>query len=92
MTDHALFFQGAFALYESGQLEEETYRAYLEWLVVNLSMPGGSAWWSEVGHAFFPGRMVEAVEARLALGGIPDISDTYVLRLDDPPPSQGSEE
>lgn len=84
MTDHALFFQGAFALYEAGQLEAETYRAYLEWFVINLSLPGGAAWWSELGRPFFTRRMVAAVEARLALGEIPDISDAYFLRLDEP--------
>jgi hypothetical protein len=50
LTDHALFFQGAFALYESGQLEEETYRAYLDWFACNVATPGGVAWWEEV-HA-----------------------------------------
>jgi hypothetical protein len=84
MTDQVLFFQGAFALYEAGHLDSETYRAYLEWLVVNIATPGGTAWWSEVG-AFFPKAMVEAVESRLARGEIPDVSDTYVLRLDEPP-------
>jgi hypothetical protein len=30
INDHALFFQGVFALRESGTLEEETYEAYLQ--------------------------------------------------------------
>jgi hypothetical protein len=29
--DHAVFFQGAFALYEEGQLDRQTYEDYLTW-------------------------------------------------------------
>jgi hypothetical protein len=84
MTDHATFFQGAFALHESGQLEEETYRAYLEWFAIQVSTPGGSAWWDEVGRSFLaPRRMIDAIEARLARGQVPDISGTFLLRLDE---------
>jgi hypothetical protein len=91
MSDLALFFQGTFALRESGHLEEETYRAYLDWFAINISTPGGSAWWSEAGRPFYNKRMVQAVESRLAQGGVPDISDTYLLRLDETSPGARSE-
>ena len=83
--DHALFFQGAFALYESGQLEEETYQAYLTWFTCQLATPGGAAWWAE-GRAFYPARMVEALDARLSRGDLPDIREMEIFRLDEYPP------
>jgi hypothetical protein len=56
-SDQALFFQGAFALHETGQLEEETYRAYLDWFASNVATPGGSAWWEQIGRPIFMARM-----------------------------------
>jgi hypothetical protein len=87
LIDHALFFQGAFALYEAGQLEEETYNAYLDWFACQLATPGGSAWWAELGRPFLFKRPVEAVEARLAQGRLPDITQLSYLRLDGGSPS-----
>jgi len=88
LTDHALFFQGAFALYESGQLEEETYRGYLDWFACNVATPGGAAWWEEIGRPFYVKRMVEAVDARLTQGRLPDITQLGFLRLDETTPNQ----
>ena len=82
-TDHALFFQGVFALYESGQLEEATYRGYLDWFACNVATPGGAAWWEEIGRPFYVPRMVEAVDERLTEGGLPDITQLGFLRLDE---------
>jgi len=87
ISDSALFFQGAFALYESGQLEEETYQAYLDWFACTVATPGGTAWWEEVGRPFFFKRAVKAVDERLAQGQLPDITQLGFLRLDDAPPA-----
>jgi len=72
-NDQALFFQGTFALRESGQLEEETYQAYLAWFCMNVATPGGTRWWEMVARPTYTPRMVVAVGARLAAGGLPDI-------------------
>jgi len=83
IADHALFVQGAFALYEAGQLEEQTYRAYLHFFACHLITPGGAAWWAETGRPFFVGRMVEAVDKRLAEGNLPDITQLAFFNADD---------
>jgi hypothetical protein len=43
MGDHAVFFQGAFALHEEGQLDRLTYEDYLTWFACQVATPGGSA-------------------------------------------------
>jgi hypothetical protein len=90
MTDHSLAFQGAFALYESGQLEEETYQAYLTWIACHYATPGGAAWWADTGRRFFTRRMVEAVDARLALGDLPDIRELAPFHVEETAPDQAS--
>ncbi len=86
INDLALFMQGAFALHESGALEDETYHAYLDWFACNLATPGGAAWWREIGPFFAP-RMVAAVDARLARGDLPDITKLPSFALEDEDPS-----
>jgi hypothetical protein len=68
MNDEALFFQGAFAIYESGQLEESTYAAYLDWFSSIVATPGARAWWDTVGRLVFVPEMVAAVDLRLSVG------------------------
>jgi hypothetical protein len=70
MHDLALFMQGAFALWESGALEDDTYHAYLEFFASQISTPGGAAWWSNA-RTIYLDRMVANIEARLARGGVP---------------------
>jgi hypothetical protein len=82
-NDQALFFQGAFALYEAGQLEEETYQAYLRWFTANVATRGGQAWWGEIGRPIYTRRMVTAVEDRLVAGDLPDVEALYLNMLDD---------
>ncbi len=82
-NDQALFFQGAFALHEAGQLEEETYQAYLRWFAANVATRGGQAWWEEIGRPIYTRRMVIAVEERLAAGDLPDVGALYLNRMDD---------
>ena len=86
LGDHAVFFQGTFALYDTGQLEEGTYADYLTWFACHLATPGGAAWWEEIGRPFLVKRAVEAADARLAQGGLPDITQLGGYRLDDVTP------
>lgn len=84
MNEHTLFFQSAFALYESGQLEAETYFAYREWVAVTLASPGGSTWWDDA-RAVYAKRVVEAIDERVRRGGLPNIFEFDGYRLDDEP-------
>ena len=81
IADHGLHFQGAFALYESGTLEAETYRAYLDFFAGHVSTPGGAAFWSEY-RSIFPPRMSAAVDARLAAGGLPNFLEMPSYRTE----------
>ena len=72
-NDQALFFQGVFALHETGQLEDETYHAYLRWFAAQVATPGGRAWWEGVARPIYTARMVSAVDARVAEGRLPDL-------------------
>jgi hypothetical protein len=81
MADHCLHFQSAFALYESGALEKETYQAYLEFLVGQLATPGGAAYWSEY-RSIFPERMSAAIDTRIEAGDLPNFLELPSYRLD----------
>ncbi len=83
IIDEALFFQGAFALHESGQLEESTYQAYLAWFASIISTPGGRLWWNEVARPIFTPGMIAAVDARMAAGGLVDVLEMRALRYDE---------
>ena len=85
--DHAVFFQGVLALYESGQVDEETYNAYLNWFACNVATPGGSAWWEEIGRPILVKSSVRAVDARLAQGRLLDLTLLDLNRLDDSSPA-----
>jgi hypothetical protein len=82
-NDQALFFQGAFALQESGQLDDGTYSAYLNWFVSLVVTPGGTHWWETVGRPIYSNGMVRAVDARLALGGLHDVRLLDAFKTDD---------
>ena len=82
MNDFGVFIQGAIALHESDQLEDETYYPYLSSFCSTLSTPGGSAWWSEV-RPFYLKRMVERVDHRLAQGTLPEVLELLTVKLDD---------
>lgn len=83
LSEQALFHQGAFALYESGQLDESTYFAYRDWFACIISTPGGLAWWEELARPIYEGRMIEVIDARVAAGGLPDVRSLSGFRLDD---------
>ena len=72
MNDHALFFQGAYAIYEAGTLEEETYLAYLQYFAMWVCTPGGRNWWAEI-SPLYTQRMVTAVNEHISHGGVPDL-------------------
>lgn len=82
-NDQALFFQGVFALHETGQLEDETYHAYLRWFAAQVATPGGRAWWDGTARRIYTARMVSAVDARVAEGHLPDLLEMEGFRLKD---------
>lgn len=82
-TDQALLFQGVFALYETGQLEEETYTDYLNWFCALAVTPGGSHWWESVGRPVFVKKMVAVVDKCIAHGGIMDITQLAIFQFDE---------
>ena len=71
--NETVFFQGVFAQYETGQLEHETYEAYLAWLASLIITPGGSAWWEDMARPVFMARMIVAVDERVSKGGLPEV-------------------
>ena len=72
-ANQALCFQGVFAQFENGQLEDETYNAYLAYFSGQVATPGGSRWWEEVGRLIYPGKMVAAVDECIAKGAFPEV-------------------
>lgn len=81
MNEHALFFQAAFALYESGQLEDETYHAYRDWIATIVNAPGATAWWETARSVYAP-KVVAALDERLARGDLVDITEFDAYRRD----------
>ena len=92
MSEQALFFQSALALYESGHLPEETYSAYLDWTASLIATPGGTAWWNTEARHGLPPSMVSAVDGRLSRGDLADPRESGALRLNDPPAIQAVED
>jgi hypothetical protein len=70
--DLLLFFQSAFALYESGTLEDQTYDGYLSFVAAVVDTPGGRALWREWASVYTSG-MVRALDSRISEGSLPDI-------------------
>ena len=73
MSTEGLFFQGVYARYEEGQLEEETFQAYLLWFSSLVSTPGGAAWFDEVARPIFMKRMIPVVDERVSKGDLPNL-------------------
>ncbi len=63
------------------RLEDETYEAYLDWFTCHVATPGGSAAWKQF-HLIMPRRMVEAVDVRLARGGLLEVMELPPYQLD----------
>lgn len=85
IVDEALFLQGAYALNESGQLDDSTYSAYLDWFSSIIATPGGSHWWETTGRPIFTPGMITAVDQRLEASGLPDIRTLPAIRLEQTP-------
>ncbi len=83
MNDLLLFFQGAHALHEAGTLEEETYRAYLDFVAASCSTPGGARYWQQVREIYTP-RMAGALDARIERGHLRDLTQ-FGPRTAEPP-------
>ena len=83
MANQALMFQSVFAQYENGQLEGDTYVAYLLFFTALAASPGGSIWWKNTGRPIFVQKMVSAVDEQLAKGDHPDVGPMYSELLDD---------
>ena len=81
MTDNLLHFQEAFALYDSGNLDEASYRAYLDFFAAFLATPGDAAYWSEFRSAC-PPRVSSEVDARLEEGELLDLLSMPFYRAD----------
>ena len=97
IANEALFFQGVFAQYEAGHLEQETYVGYLTWFACQVSTPGGTAWWDEIARALFLPRMISEIDQRIAEGNLPDIRNTNQFGREEndagrPPPADKSSE
>ena len=83
VNNETLFFQGVFAQHETGQLEQETYEAYLLWFSSIILTPGGSAWWEGTARPIFLNRMLVAVDKRIAVGDLPNIREIAQFRRDE---------
>ena len=81
MNDESLFMQAAFASYETGQLEEETYRAYLANYASFVNTPGGKKWFEEVVRPIYTSGFVQAVDRRLLEGGLVDVLSLSVYQF-----------
>lgn len=69
----ALMFQGIFAQYDSGQLDEETYLAYLNFFTSLAATPGGGVWWEQSARPVFVPSMVAAVDEHMSSGNYPEL-------------------
>ena len=82
ISDHAVFFQGTFALYEEGQLDRQTYEDYRTWFACQVATPGGNAYWREM-SPFVVKSAAAAVNERLGRGDVPDILQLRAYSLED---------
>jgi len=81
ISDHWVFFQGAFALYEEGQLDRQTYEDYLTWFACQVATPGGTVFWKEVSSVAIRSAAA-AVDERVARADLPDILQFSANRLE----------
>ena len=86
INDHALFMQGAFALYEAGTLPEKDYTPYFNWLSSHLATPGGALWWQET-SGFYNADLVDALDKKLAEESLPDVLGLGFFALDSEEPA-----
>jgi len=82
LNDLLLFFQGAHALHEAGNPEDDPCGPYLDFVAASVSTPGGARYWRLVAFIYTP-RMVEALDARIARGDVYDVL-RLLPRADEP--------
>ena len=73
IANQGLQFQALYAQYQNGQLEEETYTAYLRFFCSLIAQEGGQHWWEESARPVYVPSMVAAVDAHLATGEYPNL-------------------
>ena len=73
----ALMFQGVFAQYDNGQIDEGTYLAYLNFFSTLAVSPGGSIWWEQSARPIFVPKMVAAVDEHVAKGEYPELMQGF---------------
>ncbi len=85
LNRQSLFFQGVYARYETGQLEDETYKAYLGWYACLIATPGGARWFDDIVRPIYVPSMVAEVDARVREGGLVDATTlpAYQVLSDD---------
>ena len=83
MSKEGLFFQGVFAQFENGQLEQETYEAYLLWFCSLISTPGGAYVWNESLRPVFVPKMVKVVDERMLRGNLVNVLEQAQYKLKD---------
>jgi len=78
LNDQCHHLESAFALYEAGTLDDETYGTYLGFFCSTVATPGGKAWWEEIGPMHVA-PLVAEVDALLLKGGLPNLLDSPVF-------------
>ena len=81
LSDPMLHMQGTVALHEAGELDDKTYRAYLDYFAAFLATPGGATFWEEF-KPTAPPQLDAAVTSRLAKGEFADISSMPFFRAE----------
>lgn len=90
LWDALHFFQCALALYESGTLDEEAYAGFESTIAAMLATPGGRRFWQEAKH-FLVRRQVQALDARIARGQLPDIRRAFLMDSAGEKPTEGAQ-
>jgi hypothetical protein len=82
MGEQSTFFQGVYALHESGNLSDDYYVSYRDWTASLLATPGGRAFHDAVKDQW-PVGVTSELDDRLALGDLWDPRDHDGFRLDE---------
>jgi hypothetical protein len=77
MSNQALQFQAIYAQYANGQIQDETYLAYLRYFSMLVAQQGGNAWWETTARPIFVPSMVAAVDDIVASGEYPALTMDY---------------
>lgn len=78
LNDQYHLLESAFALYEAGTLDDETFGTYLGFFCATVATPGGKAWWKEIGPMHVT-PLVAEVDALLVKVGFHNLLDSPVF-------------